>query len=309
MQEKMNLTFVVNRNYVEPLKVFLYSFFAHHAGAVDVYMLYLNLDDDTLRGLTAYCASWEGKKLIPVKVDLGKLSDLYATEAFPSEVYLKLLCADILPQDVSKVLCLDLDMVVNKPLDCLYATDLTGYPVAACKDIYGYIFGECARNLARLGICGEYAYFNSGMLLFNLDYLREGDWGKRMLAFAKAHADNLKWPEQDVMNCLWAEKYLPVNWHDYNCPPVMYVMKNSDVAEGRIDPLCQADIAEITSFDGYADYTQALCDNASIIHYIGETKPWKTDRPKSRTYEIFDRFYFAYEAEAKKRYQEVAGQQ
>jgi lipopolysaccharide biosynthesis glycosyltransferase len=89
----------------------------------------------------------------------------------------------------------------------------------------------------------------------------------------------------------------------------MYVMKNSDVAEGRIDPLCQADIAEITSFYGYADYTQALCDNASIIHYIGETKPWKTDRPKSRTYEIFDRFYFAYEAEAKKRYQEVAGQQ
>jgi hypothetical protein len=108
------------------------------------------------------------------------------------------------------------------------------------------------------------------------------------------------------MNCFWVEKYLPINWHDYNCPPVMYVMKNSDVAEGRIEPLYQADIPGISSFDEYADYTQALCDNASIIHYLGETKPWKTDRPKSRTYEIFDRSYFSYEAAAKKRYQEVA---
>jgi lipopolysaccharide biosynthesis glycosyltransferase len=302
----MNLTFVVNRNYVEPLKVFLYSFFTHHTCAVDVYMLYLDLDDDAIRGLTAYCASWEGKTLIPVKVDLGKLSDLYVKGTFPIELYLKLLCADLLPQDVSKVLYLDLDMVVNKPLDSLYATDLTGYPLAACKDIYGYIFGEGARNHARLGISETYTYFNAGMLLFNLDYLRTGDWGKQMLAFAKAHVDNLKWLEQDVMNCFWVEKYLPVNWHDYNCPPVMYVMKNSDVAEGRLEPLYQADIPGISSFDEYADYTQALCDNASIIHYIGETKPWKADRPKSRTYEIFDRSYFTYEAEAKKRYQEVA---
>jgi lipopolysaccharide biosynthesis glycosyltransferase len=221
------------------------------------------------------------------------------------EVYMKLLCADLLPQNVSKVLCLDLDMVVNKPLDSLYATDLTGYPLAACKDIFGYIFGACARSLARLGISESYTYFNGGMLLLNLDYLRAGDWGKQMLAFAKAHADNLTWLEQDVMNCFWVEKYLPVNWHDYNCVPVMYVMKVSDVAKGRIEPLYQADIPGISSFDEYADYTQALCDNASIIHYLAGTKPWKADRPKSRTYEIFDRSYFSYEAAAKKRYQEV----
>jgi lipopolysaccharide biosynthesis glycosyltransferase len=50
---ELNLTFVVNRNYVEPLKVFLYSFFEQHARAVDVYMLYTDLDDDTLGGLYA----------------------------------------------------------------------------------------------------------------------------------------------------------------------------------------------------------------------------------------------------------------
>jgi lipopolysaccharide biosynthesis glycosyltransferase len=189
-------------------------------------------------------------------------------------------------------------MVVNKSLNELYSTDIKGYPLAACKDIYGYIYGIGQENIRRMGINEKCTYFNGGMLLLNLDYLRSGEFGAKMSRFAKKNADNLKWLEQDVWNYFFDEKYLKLGWYDYNCVPVMYIMKITDVQKGRLEPLCKNDIADMADFSGYADYTQALSENASIIHYIGETKPWKTDRPQSNAYRIFDRFYNEYEAAA-----------
>ena len=296
--KKLNVLCVANKKYINPMKVFLYSLFEHHEIPVDVYVLHADIDDETLENLEKYCRHWQEKRLIPMQVNLDELTDLYATADFPTEVYLKLLCADILPDEVKKVLCLDLDMVVNKSLETLYETDITGYPLAACKDIYGYIYGEGTRNHARLGLGSRYTYFNAGMMLLNLEYMRDGGWGWRMLEFARRNRDCLKWLEQDVMNCFWVDKYLQVNWHEYNCPPVMYVMKPSDVAAGKIAPLYQADLPGIASFEEYADYTLALCDNASIIHYIGETKPWNVNRAQSNTYAIFDRYYNCYEKAA-----------
>ena len=75
----------------------------------------------------------------------------------------------------------------------------------------------------------------------------------------------------------------------------MYVMKQEEVQGGGLNPLSQEEISRMTSFDGYADYTQALCDQAAIIHYIGETKPWSKERPDVPTYSIFDRYYHLYE--------------
>jgi lipopolysaccharide biosynthesis glycosyltransferase len=296
--EKMNVMIVANMNYVKPLRVFLYSLFEHNPCEMDVYMLQSDIDDNTLGELTHYCEHWEGKRLVPIKAGLERFVNFHVTDDFPAEVYLKLLSADILPENLSKVLCLDLDMVVNKPLNGLYNTDIGGYPLAACKDIYGYIYGCGQENIRRMGINEKCTYFNGGMLLLNLDYLRSGGFGMKMCEYAKENAYKLTWNEQDVWNYFFDEKYLKLGWQDYNCAPVMYIMKMSDVQNGQFEPLYQSDIMGMTDFEGFADYTQALSENASIIHYIGETKPWKTDRPQSNTYRIFDRFYNEYEAAA-----------
>jgi lipopolysaccharide biosynthesis glycosyltransferase len=272
---------------------------------MDVYMLQSDIDDNTLSELTHYCEHWIGKKLVPIRADLGRFENFYVTEGFPAEIYLRLLCADILPATVSRVLSFDLDMVVNKPLDRLYNIDVEGYPLAACKDIYGYIYGCGQENLRRMDIDEKCTYFNCGMMLLNLDYLRRGEFGAKMSEYAGKHSDKLKWPEQDVLNYFFSETYLELGWQDYNCTPVMYIMKMADVQNGRLEPLYQSDIAGMTDFEGYADYTQALSDNASIIHYIGETKPWKADRPQSNTYRIFDRFYNEYEATANALYSKI----
>jgi lipopolysaccharide biosynthesis glycosyltransferase len=306
--EKMNVMIVANMNYVKPLRVFLYSLFEHNPCEIDVYMLQSDIDDDTLSGLTRYCEHWKGKKLVPIRTDLGRFENFYATDDFPADIYMRLLCADILPHDVSKVLSLDLDMVVNKPLDKLYSTDIDGYPLAACKDIGVHILGDWQVESQRLGWADENcAYFNSGMMLMNLDYLRDGGFVTKMCEYARENADMLKYPEQDVLNYFFAETYLQLEWYDYNCVPAMYVMKEADVQNGIIEPLHWSSIVSMTDFDGYADYAPAMSEIASIIHYFSGTKPWKKERLQAMAciYGLFDKFYNEYEAAANALYSQI----
>ena len=280
---------------------FLYSLFVHQQGEINLYLFYSDIEEETLEELKRFCSNWAGKTLIPIKMELAKLRNLYSTEKLPVELYYKLLCVYFLPRELSRILCLDLDMVVNKPLDTLYETNLDGYPLAACADIYAYIFGEGERNHTRLNIDRNYHYFNGGMLLLNLDYLREFRAGEVLLEYAFSNRENLKWLEQDVMNHFFAEKYLELNGYEYNCVPVMYIMKVKDVQNGIIQPLHKNEVEQMEALEGYADYTQALCDNATIIHYIGESKPWDAARPDAGTYRIFDRYYLEYAAHVKDR--------
>ena len=41
----------------------------------------------------------------------------------------------------------------------------------------------------------------------------------------------------------------------------------------------------------YQNVTKQIYENAKIIHYLGNTKPWSTTREKSRLYEMFDGVY------------------
>ena len=104
----------------------------------------------------------------------------------------------------------------------------------------------------------------------------------------------LKWPEQDVLNVLFGKLYLELPWIKYNCPPIMYIMKTEDVINGVFKPIYKDEAERIDDFEGYADYTEAVADSASVIHYIGESKPWKEGRPQAATYDVFDQFYYKY---------------
>lgn len=298
MNSELNIMFVANQKYIFPMITLLYSIFTHNNVPTNLYLLYSDIDQNTLSALNNYCNHWENKTLVPVYVDSNSLAGLKTTTQFPVEVYYKLLAIDLLPKTLHKVICIDLDMVVNKSLLPLYNTDITNYPLAACSAIYEYIFGEGSDTHRRLNIDSKYTYFNAGLMLYNLDYLRSQGGSQALIDYAFQINNILKWPEQDVLNLLYIDKYLLLNWNDYNCPPVKFIMKPEDVANGIYSPLQQAEIGGISSFDEYADYTVSICDNATIIHYLGETKPWNEQRPDADTYDIFDRYFLHYSDKA-----------
>lgn len=81
----------------------------------------------------------------------------------------------------------------------------------------------------------------------------------------------------------------------FNCTPCMYICKKSDIEQGIVQPIKADETTQVNEhISDYVDMTMAIYDNASIIHYIGETKPWDSKRPDSYCYGIFDKAYNMY---------------
>lgn len=181
-------------------------------------------------GLESICRDHE---LVLIRADLG-FSDLKTGLHFSEAIYLRL-CIPLVISEV-KALYLDSDTIVLDDLSDLYNADLGDFALAAALDD-----GFYGNELLDLH-CDE--YFNSGVLLINLDYWREFNVGERCLDFAKNNPEKINWPDQDALNYilkgLWFEIPISYNFQDASfekrCPSSNYLPK--------------------------------------IIHFTGENKPW-----------------------------------
>lgn len=157
------------------------------------------------------------------------------------------------------------------------------------------IYGVGNKSEERLGLKNKGRYFNAGMMLFNIKYCREHNICQKTIDFIKEHSDIIIWQDQDALNVILEESVGLVQWEMFNCTPCMYICKKSDIEQGIVQPIKADETTQVNEhISDYVDMTMAIYDNASIIHYIGETKPWDSKRPDSYCYGIFDKAYNMY---------------
>lgn len=112
--------------------------------------------------------------------------------------YLRLLIARVLPVNISKVIYLDCDIVVINSLGDLWDLNISDYYIAASSE-----YGIAATNgMKRLNIDQRYGYFNAGVLVLNLDKLRDFDFFEKSKKYVSEHFDAIKFHDQDVLNAL-----------------------------------------------------------------------------------------------------------
>src|SRR5690606_10417736 len=95
---------------------------------------------------------------------------------WPKVVYARLLIAQLLPQEVGRAIYLDCDMMVRWPVESLFEMDMDGKPLAAVQDpLATWVIGQ--RDIRDKTDIFDTAlpYFNSGMLLIDLDQWRKKD--------------------------------------------------------------------------------------------------------------------------------------
>ena len=159
---------------------------------------------------------------------------------------------DLLPESVQKCIYIDCDTLVLKDLKELWDTDISKYAVAMCKD-------SNRDHLTKM-VTEIEDYYNSGVILMNLNYMRHINATEKMLKCLKYNI--LNFPDQDALNIILNThiKTLNSKW-DY-----MY----------------------ISVFD------EQMFPNAKkgIIHYICKDKPWHFLDTADKPYLI--RLYYSY---------------
>lgn len=138
-------------------------------------------------------------------------------------------------KELDRVLYLDCDVIVRTSLKELFEKNVKDIAVLMTLD------AESQKEAQRLGIK---RYFNSGILLINLDYWRKNDVENRLFDYINNNGTKILWFDQDVINVVLEDE-----------------------------------IGEISNKWNYQYFQYENVDNqefsqSSIIHMAGRFKPW-----------------------------------
>lgn len=241
----MNILISINKGFIKYSKDMLFSLAYHNKDFLNVYLMYMDLEEREISDLKEYVQKSCHGMLIPCKFDSSNLQGMPTTNGkkayFGLEAYSRLLCQFILPDEVEKILYLDVDMLINKDLSELYNLEFEGSYYIACSDIEANIDNS---NKERLDLPMDYNYVNSGMLLINVKKLRKNHSAKYIYEFIRDVSNKLVYPDQDVLNLLYL-KNIKVVSNRYNC-----VIKSLKCLKENISDIV-------------------------IYHYAGQEKTWK----------------------------------
>ncbi len=184
-----------------------------------------------------------------------------------------------MPQDVHRALYLDGDVICTGGLEELFNIDLKGYPAAMCiergtSQIYTY---------NRLGYPPQDGYFNSGVILFDLDLWRKENISRAMFSFLTANLKKRLFLDQDVINACLHGKIFQLDFA-YNVDPacfnVFYWLKEEKSNY----------YAQTTQYLPKSEWPalRAGVENPRLVHFWG-IKPWykEADNPFTPVWRYF----------------------
>ena len=251
MKDKIDILVTLDENYTKPLKVLLYSIYQNNPG--ESFRIWIvNEDIPTekileIKKLTDLY-NWE---LYDEKVSSDFFSDAPTIERYPKEMYYRLLSGEILPKHITKVLYLDPDILVINPLRQLWETDLEGNMIAAAS--HTGITG-ITKDINNIRLGTTHSYFNSGIMLIDLDKARELIHMKDISEALNKYSIQLILPDQDLINLLYGYyiKEVPEELWNYDTRKYLSYFTKS---------LSEHDIHWVMK-------------NTSILHFCGRPKPW-----------------------------------
>ncbi|WEK04030.1 MAG: glycosyltransferase family 8 protein [Candidatus Devosia phytovorans] len=164
-----------------------------------------------------------------------------ASAQWPKIVYARLMLGSLLPANVSKVVYLDCDMMVRKPIEQLIAMELGGHPLGAVADSLSpwVMLRKDMRQNADIFDPAD-VNFNSGMLVIDLDQWRQMDFAREIATLAQTGVLPRLYYDQGVLNVIFRDRWQALPWR--------WNVIDTHFAHEALDP--------------------------AILHFTGKTKPW-----------------------------------
>lgn len=183
------------------------------------------------------------------KLDISRFTTLQETNRLGHSMYFRFMLPELVEGD--RVLYLDCDIIVRHSLKSLFETDLTD---VAC----GVVEDQCGDDIRLHNPIRMFSrYFNSGVLLMNLDYWRKNNVAAQLVSWIQHFEGRLLCPDQDALNVVLENKVRFIDYR-YNFQQGFY---------GSLDWL---------RADKWPNIHEAK-KNPVIVHFTAGEKPWHKD--------------------------------
>lgn len=271
--KKINICYAVDENYVNYLRVSMYSVLKNRSReySYEFIILHSNLSENSrefIRTLITKEANADIRFVDVSSVD-GLKAEVasYLTVATYYRLYLLSDCF----ADYERILYLDCDTIAEKDVSELFFTDIEDKAVAGVEEISFrvlsrtkkavFINGSIPYNIDNyrkeaLLMKNPQSYFNAGVILFDLTKCRKECSFEEAVEILRTQKYN--YHDQDVLNMLFdgKVKLLDYGWNYQNCAEVL-CKKRPEIYN-----------------EMFAD---VRCKSPKIIHFVSYYKPWKFD--------------------------------
>lgn len=193
-----------------------------------------------------------------ININSSRLSELhkgkneYCTAS--KAALIKFIIPNVLKNE-EKVLYLDSDILIKKDITDLINTEINGYPLAAVPDT-GVLYSTRTVKYSN-------KYFNSGVLLLNLEEMRRNNYVEKLIETKSQLQDN-SLMDQNVFNIVFNGnvKILPIIYN------LLFTNLLRAKEKFKFESLNNLFYEQYHSFD-------EMLQDASIVHFASKDKPWK----------------------------------
>lgn len=256
----MNIVLATDNNFVQHCGVAMVSVLSNNQD-VTFYLLTEGLTQENVKLLNKLVHEYNGiLNICYVPSDIVKFFPMskMASTHISIATYYRLFITSLLPESVAKAIYLDCDMVIRGSLEELWSIELKDKALGVVYQ--DRCWSDKEKSWERLHIPREKGYFNAGMLLMNLDYLRRDNFQDRAVTFINEHFDSIVSHDQDVLNALYYDNVKAVS-SKWNCIGLFLLSNITDF-----------DIP--SEFDYYKE-VKSRSYYPVIIHFASKPKPWE----------------------------------
>lgn len=172
--------------------------------------------------------------------------------------------------DVEKCIYLDSDIIVTDDLKELFQTDLTGYYIAGCRDIWIDTLSDKAREnrRKRTGIPSMQEYVNAGVIVMNLQKMKEDGLERKFMQCLKT---DYPFEDQDILNvcCYGKICHLSARWN-------MFTFFRGKLKEMRNMGISEKNLCEFKEGRGIIHYATPFIRPWEHLHCWMNQEWWET---------------------------------
>lgn len=247
----MNLLFCINPKFRPLLCQCLQSIVKH--GGEEHYDAYILHSDLTQEDMDAVTAVSDRVRCRFVTVNPADFDGFPESGRYPRQIYYRLAAPLLLPEALDRILYLDVDTLVINPLRELYSMDFEGSYYIACTHVREAL---TRFNNHRLNVPEGAPYVNTGVMVLNLEALRQNLTMEEIRQTALQKVDSFWLPDQDLLTVLHGDKILLADTQKYNLSDRILNLYNANPRHPRHD------LAWVR-------------ENTVVLHFCGKNRPWK----------------------------------
>lgn len=172
--------------------------------------------------------------------------------------YYRLAIPEILDNNIKKIIYIDCDTIVETDIKKLWNIDIENYLALVVDDECGVF--QCIR----LGLSIDSRYFNSGVLVFNIDKLRKCDFYNQCIKYYRDNENIITLQDQDILNIFFNNKckFIDLNWNANSRIYLGNSLKAYSIQYGDSEKSYSKEEEDKAKYNPY------------IIHYTDVVKPW-----------------------------------